>query len=102
MQTITLVRPWSYVTPLVTVDYGTGEHAVTNDIAAAALASGALGTKPDTPPGPLDLPIEELTTYIAGIDDLAVILALIKAEEAGKTRKGALDALTARKAAFEA
>jgi hypothetical protein len=34
--TITLAEPWTYRTPLVTISYPAGVHAVPDDIAAAA------------------------------------------------------------------
>lgn len=36
MKTITLAKPWTYRTPLVTVEYTAGTHEVTDAIAAAA------------------------------------------------------------------
>lgn len=36
MPTITLPQPWTYRTPLVTIDFPAGEHAVTDEIAARA------------------------------------------------------------------
>lgn len=36
MPTITLARPWTYCTPLVTVEFPAGAHEVSADIAAAA------------------------------------------------------------------
>lgn len=47
-------------------------------------------------PGPLDGSIDALSAHIDGIDDADEIQALIDAETAGKSRKGALDALNAR------
>lgn len=34
--TITLSEPWTYRTPLATIEYPAGEHTVTAEIAAAA------------------------------------------------------------------
>jgi hypothetical protein len=102
MQTITLPRPWTYRTPQTTIDYPAGEHAVFKYVADAAENEGALGEEPATVPGPLDQSVPELESYLDGVDDLGEIVALIDAEEKGKTRKGALDALRARKAALEA
>ena len=39
MPTITLAQPWKYCTPLATIDYPAGEHEVSEEVAAAALAS---------------------------------------------------------------
>lgn len=36
-QTITLAEPWTYRTPLVTIEYPAGVHTVAEPIAAAAL-----------------------------------------------------------------
>ncbi len=47
-------------------------------------------------PDPLDQSIPALSTYLAGVTDPAHIQKLIAAEKAGKTRRGALDALAAR------
>lgn len=47
-------------------------------------------------PDPLDQSIPDLTVYLAGVTDPAHVEALIAAEHAGKTRRGALDALAAR------
>jgi hypothetical protein len=41
MPTITLAQPWKYCTPLATVDFSAGEHDVSDEIAAAALADPA-------------------------------------------------------------
>jgi hypothetical protein len=38
MPTITLAQSWAYRTPLATIDFPAGEHEVSEDIAAAALA----------------------------------------------------------------
>lgn len=38
MQKIKLERPWTYRTPLVTVDYSAGEHDVTDAVASAFAA----------------------------------------------------------------
>lgn len=52
-------------------------------------------------PGPLDGSIEELTAYLETLSDVGAVEALIKAEEGGKSRTGALKALEARKAALQ-
>lgn len=49
-------------------------------------------------PGPLDQSVEDLTKHLEGVDDPAEIQRLIEAETGGKSRKGALAALEARKA----
>jgi len=59
-----------------------------------------LGFAPDnsaTEPGPLDKSIPDLIEYLVGVTDLAHIEALIAAENAGKSRVGALEALEARR-----
>jgi hypothetical protein len=38
MKTLKLDKPWTYRTPLVTVEYSAGEHEVTDAIAAAYAA----------------------------------------------------------------
>lgn len=48
-------------------------------------------------PGPLDQSIPDLTAYLADVDDVEYIDALIDAETDGKTRVGALEALNARR-----
>lgn len=53
-------------------------------------------------PGPLDGNIDSLGEHVAGIEDVAAIDELIAAETAGKSRRGALDVLEARKAELEA
>lgn len=42
MVTIKLDKPWTYQTPLTTIDYAAGEHGVFQYIADAALAEGAI------------------------------------------------------------
>jgi hypothetical protein len=49
-------------------------------------------------PGPLDGSVEDLTAYLSGVDDAAAVDELIAAETGGKSRKGALAALEARRA----
>lgn len=48
-------------------------------------------------PGPLDGSVEELTAHLATIDNADEVQKLIEAETAGKSRKGALSALEARR-----
>lgn len=49
-------------------------------------------------PDPLDQSIPALTAYLGGVTDPAHVDELIAAENAGKTRRGALDALAVRRA----
>jgi hypothetical protein len=51
-------------------------------------------------PGPLDGSVEDLTNHISKIDDADEVQKLIDAETAGKSRKGALAALEARRDAI--
>jgi len=48
-------------------------------------------------PGPLDGSVEDLTAHLAGVTDADEVQKLIEAETAGKSRKGALAALEARR-----
>ena len=48
-------------------------------------------------PGPLDGSVDELTAHLATVDDVDAVQKLIDAETAGKSRKGALAALEARR-----
>lgn len=48
-------------------------------------------------PGPLDGSVDDLEAYIEDVDDVDVVQRLIDAETAGKSRKGALAALEARR-----
>lgn len=48
-------------------------------------------------PGPLDGSVDDLSAHLATVDDPDAIQALIDAETAGKSRKGALAALEARR-----
>lgn len=41
MKTLILAKPWSYITPSVTIDYPAGDHEVTDQIHAAAVKAGA-------------------------------------------------------------
>lgn len=54
------------------------------------------GDEPDEP-GPLDMNLDDLTAHIATVDDPDAAQALLDAEIAGKSRKGALAALEARR-----
>lgn len=42
MQTINLAEPWSYRTPLVTIDFPAGSHEVDDAVAQAAAAAGVI------------------------------------------------------------
>jgi hypothetical protein len=56
------------------------------------------GTAPvSAEPGPLDQSVPELEAYLASETDLDAVQALIDAETAGKSRKGALAVLEARR-----
>jgi hypothetical protein len=48
-------------------------------------------------PGPLDGSVDDLTAHLATVDDADAVQALIDAETAGKSRKGAIAALEARR-----
>lgn len=48
-------------------------------------------------PGPLDGGVDDLEAYLEDVDDVDVVQKLIDAETAGKSRKGALAALEARR-----
>jgi hypothetical protein len=48
-------------------------------------------------PGPLDQSVDDLTAYLATIDDADEVQKLIDAETAGKSRKGAITALETRR-----
>ncbi|QDC37096.1 hypothetical protein [Sphingobium fuliginis] len=51
-------------------------------------------------PGPLDGSVPELITYLEGVTDADEVQKLIDAETGGKSRKGALEALEARRDAL--
>lgn len=89
----TITGPWTYRTPTVTIDYPAGEHEVAPEIAAVFTGPA----QPDA----LDLSIRELAAEVAKVTDLAVIEAMLSSETAGKTRKGAIDVLEARRAQLE-
>jgi hypothetical protein len=48
-------------------------------------------------PGPLDGNVDDLTAHLATVDDLDEVQRLLDAETAGKSRKGALAAIEARR-----
>lgn len=51
----------------------------------------------DAEPGPLDMSVDDLAAHLATVEDADEVQALIDAETAGKSRKGALAALEARR-----
>lgn len=51
-------------------------------------------------PGPLDQSVDKLTAYLDGVTDADEVQKLIDAETAGKSRRGAVDALEARRDAL--
>lgn len=51
-------------------------------------------------PGPLDQSVDKLTEYLATVDSVETLDALAAAETAGKSRKGALDAIAERRQAI--
>lgn len=48
-------------------------------------------------PGPLDMNVEDLTAHLATMDDADAVQKLLDAETAGKSRKGAITVLEARR-----
>lgn len=58
---------------------------------------GGGDSEAEAEPGPLDGSVDDLTAHVATLDDPDAIQALIDAETAGKSRKGALAALEARR-----
>lgn len=55
------------------------------------------GKASDGEPGPLDGSVDDLTAHLATVSDPDEVQKLIDAETAGKSRKGALAALEARR-----
>ena len=51
MPTITLAEPWTYRTPLATIDFPAGEHDVSEEIAALAPTKPAPPTEQETDDG---------------------------------------------------
>jgi hypothetical protein len=79
-----------------------GKTAEADDFAPewfAEVEGATPAAEPETPaePGPLDGNVDELTAYLEGVDDPDAVQALIEAETAGKSRKGALAALESRR-----
>ncbi len=66
----------------------------------AELEAGAGDNSDAAEPGPLDASIDDLTKHLDGVSDVAEIDRLIASEKGGKSRKGALDALDARREAL--
>jgi hypothetical protein len=58
---------------------------------------GGKASDDDAEPGPLDGSVDELTAHLEGVADPDEVQRLIDAETAGKSRKGALAALEARR-----
>ena len=85
------------------------ESGATVSVASAAITAMPKGLeKVDSPsaspddgekvePGPLDHSIDDLVVHLAGVTDPDEVQRLIDAETAGKSRKGALEALEARR-----
>lgn len=48
-------------------------------------------------PGPLDGNVDDLSAHLATVDDLDEVQRLLDAETAGKSRKGAIAAIEARR-----
>ena len=47
MKAIKLDKPWTYLTPMVTIDFPAGEHRVKEDIYRKAASNGAIQEKSD-------------------------------------------------------
>lgn len=95
MVTIKLAEPWTYRTPQKTIRYPAGEHSVFRYVADQAEAEGVIA--PSGTSDPLDGSIEQVAEYLATVDDPAELDRLRANEVAGKTRKGALEAIDARR-----
>lgn len=95
MVTIELAEPWTYRTPQKTIHYPAGEHSVFQYVADQAEAEGVIA--PSGTPDPLDGSIEQVVAHLSTVDDLAELTRLRANEVAGKTRKGALEAIEARR-----
>lgn len=70
-----------------------GQAIEADDFAEEWFASDGASGKP----GPLDGSVDDLVEYLATVDNADEVEKLIEAETAGKTRKGALTALEARR-----
>lgn len=80
------------------------DFEISDDEKAAALKTGWFeidgktdATDAPKEPGPLDGSVDDLTAHLATMDDADEVQKLIDAETAGKSRKGALAALEARR-----
>jgi hypothetical protein len=89
---------------LVMIVAGTAEAVDVSDAELASAKSTGWfeieGGTPAAEPGPLDQSVADLTAYLEGITDADDVQKLIDAETAGKSRKGALEALEARRDAL--
>lgn len=63
----------------------------------AARATAEHDDNASAEPGPLDGSVDDLVAHLEGVTDPDAVQALIDAETAGKSRKGALAALEARR-----
>lgn len=102
MPKITLGAPWTYHTPLTTIDYPAGEHDVFKYIAEAAEAEGVIASAEIGSADPLDGSVPQLTEYLETVGDVAELRAMREAEVGGKTRTTALAAIDVRIAELEA
>lgn len=78
------------------VELSAAEHGIAKDL--GWFKFGDSGDAPE--PGPLDMSIDDLTAHLEGVTDADEVQKLIDAETAGKSRKGALAALEARRDAL--
>lgn len=87
------------VNGIVMIDPGkSAEVEVTEAEFRSAQGTGYFGEgEAAAEPGPLDMSIDDLTAHLSEIEDADEVEALIEAETAGKSRKGALAALEARR-----
>lgn len=102
MVTIELKEPWTFRTPLVTIDYPAGMHSVFQYIAKQAEAEGVIASTAIGSADPLDGSVPQLTEYLATVDDVRELQRMRKAEVGGKTRSTAIDAIDVRIAELEA
>jgi len=78
---------------LVMVDPGASADGDFADVNPEWFEGGASAAEP----GPLDMSVDDLTAHLAAVEDPDEVQKLIDAETAGKSRKGALAALEARR-----
>jgi hypothetical protein len=102
MVTIEFKEPWTFRTPLVTIDYAAGTHSVFKYIADQAEAEGVIASAAIGSADPLDGSVPQLTEYLAGVHDVKELQRMRKAEVGGKTRSTAIDAIDVRIAELEA